>query len=408
MATENNSSPTDGDLSSSTATLVTTSTQLAQRQEQSAGAGATSQPRRPHPPPCHAFDVGIICALPVEATAVAALFEQRWDETALRKAPTDDNAYSVGTIGPHRVVLAHMPDMGKVNSNTVASSLRSSFQYLKLVLLVGICGGVPNASGKMSDELLLGDVVVSTGVVQFDLGKQYPDRFVPKDGPHESLSKLSIEASALLAKLQAEPSRQEFSDTVSRHLAALHQRLGPEFAYPGRSEDRLYKPTYIHKHRNSVDCSKCAAGANAACDDASKKSCDDLGCEQQESVFESRLRPEQQLQPVVHFGLFASGDTVMKSGRNRDEIAGRLGVIAFEMEGAGLWERLREFSPLVIKSVCDYADSHKNKKFQPYTAAVAAATAKALLESWRARKSSAQFCSTVQTMLILEKTTQTL
>ena len=76
----------------------------------------------------------------------------------------------------------------------------------------------------------------------------------------------------------------------------------------------------------------------------------------------------------------------MRSGRDRDEIARRDGVIAFEMEGAGCWEILRESSCLIIKSVCDYADSHKNKLFQDYAAAVAAATAKALLESWDARE----------------------
>jgi hypothetical protein len=34
---------------------------------------------------------------------------------------------------------------------------------------------------------------------------------------------------------------------------------------------------------------------------------------------------------------------------------------------------------LVIRGICDYADSHKNKKWQPYAAATAAACAKELL-----------------------------
>jgi nucleoside phosphorylase len=88
----------------------------------------------------------------------------------------------------------------------------------------------------------------------------------------------------------------------------------------------------------------------------------------------------------VHFGLVASGDKVVRSGGDRDDIARRDGVIAFEMEGAGMWEELRHASCLVVKSICDYADSHKNKLFQGYAAAVAAATAKALPQSWDARK----------------------
>jgi nucleoside phosphorylase len=37
------------------------------------------------------------------------------------------------------------------------------------------------------------------------------------------------------------------------------------------------------------------------------------------------------------------------------------------------------FPCLVIRGICDYADSHKNKAWQPYVAATAAAYAKELL-----------------------------
>jgi nucleoside phosphorylase len=41
-----------------------------------------------------------------------------------------------------------------------------------------------------------------------------------------------------------------------------------------------------------------------------------------------------------------------------------------------------QFPCVVIKGVCDYADSHKNKKWQSYAAATAAACMKAFLEAW--------------------------
>jgi hypothetical protein len=50
------------------------------------------------------------------------------------------------------------------------------------------------------------------------------------------------------------------------------------------------------------------------------------------------------------------------------------------MEGAGVWERFP--SVVVSKAVCDYADSHKNKKWQGYAAASAAACTKAFLKQW--------------------------
>ncbi|TKX22219.1 hypothetical protein C1H76_5508 [Elsinoe australis] len=49
------------------------------------------------------------------------------------------------------------------------------------------------------------------------------------------------------------------------------------------------------------------------------------------------------------------------------------------MEGAAVWDRI---PTIVIKAVCDYADSHKNEDWQKYAAAVAAAGAKALLDEW--------------------------
>lgn len=69
-------------------------------------------------------------------------------------------------------------------------------------------------------------------------------------------------------------------------------------------------------------------------------------------------------------------DTAMKPGEHRDQIAKQRNVIAFEMEGAGVWD---EVPCIVVKGVCDYADSHKNKTWQPFAAATAAAVLKAML-----------------------------
>jgi hypothetical protein len=46
------------------------------------------------------------------------------------------------------------------------------------------------------------------------------------------------------------------------------------------------------------------------------------------------------------------------------------------MEAAGL---MNDFPCLVIRGICDYADSHKNNTWQPYAAATAAAYAKEVL-----------------------------
>lgn len=79
--------------------------------------------------------------------------------------------------------------------------------------------------------------------------------------------------------------------------------------------------------------------------------------------------------PAIHYGSIASGNQLMKDALVRDRYAGQ-GVLCFEMEAAGL---MNHFPCLVIRGICDYADSHKNKEWQGYAAMAAAAYAKDLL-----------------------------
>ena len=66
----------------------------------------------------------------------------------------------------------------------------------------------------------------------------------------------------------------------------------------------------------------------------------------------------------------------MRYSRTRNKLGKQLGVTYFEIEVAGL---IDNFLYLVIRGICDYTDSHKNKRWQPYAAAVAAAYRKELL-----------------------------
>jgi len=80
---------------------------------------------------------------------------------------------------------------------------------------------------------------------------------------------------------------------------------------------------------------------------------------------------------TVHYDTIASGNQVIKDGVTRDKISSELGgILCFEMEAAGL---MNSFPCLVVRGICDYADSHKNKRWQPYAAATTAACAKELL-----------------------------
>ncbi|KAF4828975.1 hypothetical protein CGCTS75_v007036 [Colletotrichum tropicale] len=126
--------------------------------------------------------LAIVCALPLEADAVQALFEEHWEDLDPRdmRSPGDTNAYSFGMLVRFPTVLVHMPGMGRISASIVATNCRNSFPNLKLALVVGICGGVPfYNSGKT--EIVLGDVIISEGLIAYDYGRQYPDRFIRKD-----------------------------------------------------------------------------------------------------------------------------------------------------------------------------------------------------------------------------------
>ncbi len=80
----------------------------------------------------------------------------------------------------------------------------------------------------------------------------------------------------------------------------------------------------------------------------------------------------------VHFGLIASGNRVIKNAHFRDQLLQDLNsdVLCIEIEAAGLVDN---FPCIVIRGICDYADSHKNKVWQEHAAAIAAAFTKELL-----------------------------
>ena len=98
--------------------------------------------------------------MPLEYDTISLLFDESWDEDGKQygRASRDTNHYTTGRIRKHNVVLVLLPNMGKAAAAGAAASFRSSYPSLRLVLLVGICGGVPSLG---MDELLLGDVVIS-------------------------------------------------------------------------------------------------------------------------------------------------------------------------------------------------------------------------------------------------------
>ncbi|KAK6346125.1 hypothetical protein TWF730_010456 [Orbilia blumenaviensis] len=357
------------------------------------------------------FQVGIICALPVSST-VLALFDEVWPNNGFEngnrrygKATGDDNSYTFGLIGDCPVVLAYMPETGKTAASAVAAFFRISFRNIRLCLVVGICGGVPQGTPEMG-EIFLGDIIISQGIVQYDYGRQFSEGFHRKDTMADNFARPSREIRGFLHKITERYCRENLRKNIAHYLENLCGTKGFEKCrHPGIEKDRLFKPGYRHKHHSDcVICAKCQQYNDEVCADALVMNCTDLRCggDTQEEVIRSRLgrarnyiagsgasestgssvlsiEEDPELQPNIHIGVMASGDSVIKSAYHRDKIAEKDRVIGFEMEAAGVWDT---FPVIVVKGVCDYADSHSNREWQEYAAAAAAACMKALLNNW--------------------------
>lgn len=351
-------------------------------------------PKYSRPASRNDYRIAVICALRIESDAVEAMFDEFWEK--YDKIENDSNAYTPGRIGEHNVVLAHMPGIGKANSAKVTSSFRNNYPGIKLGLVVGICGGMPFIREYPREpreiDVFLGDVIISTEMLQYDLGHQYSNEFIRIDTLQNTHP--NDEIRAFLQKMGGLRSRKILQDKIRGYLTDISQK--EDFArskYQGVEKDILYKPDYLHRHHESTDCD-CAKLKGKNCQKARESTCEELGCSSEQSVKRIRLKKVEDdatsqanasnegakaPTPLVYFGAVASGDKVVKSATHRDELADSYEAIGFEMEGAGAWDSI---PTVVIKSVVDYADSHKSYLWQRYGAACGAACMKAFLGEW--------------------------
>lgn len=291
------------------------------------------------------YTVGWICALHIELAAARAMLDTVHD--SLLKSPKDSNTYTFGSIGQHNVVIASLPanGYGTNNAASVANNMDRSFPSIRIRLMVGIGGGAPRLP---EADVRLGDVVVSTEVVQYDMGKTGRDgRFhrtgIPRRPPQELMTAVS--------KLRAIHESQ--SSRISSILSEMLERNPSltQYVHQTSLRDWLFNSDY--DHIELMD------------------SCDH--CDRSKLLDRS---PRNSNNPQIHYGPVASGNQVMKHGKTRDQLAQELNILCFEMEAAGLMDG---FPCLVIRGICDYSDSHKNKRWQEYASATAAAYAKDLL-----------------------------
>jgi hypothetical protein len=175
--------------------------------------------------------------------------------------------------------------------------------------MVGIGAGVPGRN--FEPDIHLGDVVVGApaddsndaqGVISYELGKETLNGSVKTN----LLSPTDRHLRNVLQTIQTEA---EFYDhqSILQYIDAFRARPnGQKFPHPGVEKDHLYEA-----------------------DDTCK-------------LIEHDPRESQD--PVVHYGLIASGDKLIKKAKLRDELRDKYNNICFEMEAAGLLNTL----PVVV------------------------------------------------------------
>ncbi|KAL4995400.1 purine and uridine phosphorylase [Aspergillus recurvatus] len=309
------------------------------------------------------YAIAWIAALPIErAAAEAMLDEEHATPIGFTRHQTDANVYTWGRVGEHNIVIASLASgvYGTTSAATTASSLLASLPSIRVGLLVGIGGGI--ARPDEDRDIRLGDVVVSQpsgtmgGVCQYDSIKAKLSDERERTG---FLGRPPIVLLNALSSIQAYHERKDSKVSVflqemleKNPKMSKKSKQNPGYVYQGSDNDRLFKASYDHVP--GPDCRGC------------------------DTANEVQRDPRDTANPEIHYGIIASGNTLVKDAITRDRIVADLGenCICVEMEAAGL---MNHFPCLVIRGICDYADSHKNDRWQRYASATAAAYAKELL-----------------------------
>jgi len=192
-------------------------------------------------------------------------------------------------------------------------------------------------------------------VFQYDFGKTIQDQKFQTTG-FLNQPPVLLRAAVTDLRAQYEEEGHHLEDAINTVLEKM-PRLRKKYKRPDRSSDRLYQSRVIHP---LID----ESGCEAACGDNPS------------NLILRPERTEEEDNPAIHYGLIASANQLMKDALVRDKLAAEKDVLCFEMEAAGL---INQFPCLVIRGICDYSDTHKNKEWQGYAAMAAAAYAKDLL-----------------------------
>ncbi len=281
-------------------------------------------------------------------------------------------SYSYGVIGDRNIVLGYLAhgQHGMENASALCSDFCNAFgRYVRDVILVGIAGGAP-LPGAPNGDIRLGDVVVSTRVDQYDFGHAVQTSERAEDGGNTFIIKENLLPppstflGSMLSNWAAE-NAQQGATPLTQEIAHILNKLRPveraKYSRP-TAPDVLYRSDVLHSS-GTVSCQSCSIHEG-------------LIMHRDPRVPEDG---EDTVIPLVHMGIVGTANTLLKNAKLRDRLRNERHVLCVEMEAGGVASNAHDVRYLVVRGICDYADTHKNDKWQEYACTTAAAFARSLI-----------------------------
>jgi nucleoside phosphorylase len=244
------------------------------------------------------YTIGWICAIPVEAQAARMMLDEQ-HIGVFPLPPGEENVYEAGRIGRHNVVIACLPEhkTGNFSAAGLITQMRRSFTKLRYAFMVGIGAGIPGLG--LNPDIRLSDIVVawptdkSSGIVGYELGKETIDGFQRRNDTSWQLDPV---LQNIISKIKGQHGPSMPTDFL-KHLDAFSQsskkrKLGQ--VAPSQDQNIFAHPL--------------------------RRGCKDVLYDEEALIEIHRpARPDPEA-PTIHYGIIASGDKVIKSGKHRDEL----------------------------------------------------------------------------------------
>lgn len=309
------------------------------------------------PPQPDEVEVGVILAIEREAVGIQAVFGEDVHEYPFSN--TIDGSPFLAWLARiidengREIVVAFTIQRQYGNNQSALTTTRLAYEFENLshVILCGMAGGAPNPN-KPEQDVHRGDVVVSTeGVFQYDFVKEY--------GPWD------INPEMIEKRVNCSPALVAVANRLKFAWGIRKKPKWPTYASDGLKLIKTQSFMQKFERPTSID-------VLYEFDEESKRG---------KPV--ERVTDRANGVPRVFFAAIGSANRVLRNHIRRDYLRDNWGILAIEMEAAGVATAAEtlDLQYIVVKGIADYCDPEKEKAWQGHAALNAAAVAREIIEN---------------------------